>query len=158
MKSLFEFNEYKPYLRLVLGSGKRRSGQRSKLAQFLTCQTAHVSQVLNGDSHFSVEQAYRINAFLGHSREESHFFFLLVNLDRAGSKDLQEYYQAQIDEILRRRSIIKNRVSSTHTIPQEHQTRYYSSWHYVAIHMALSIPELQSRDKLAAYFHLPPEG
>jgi uncharacterized protein (TIGR02147 family) len=155
MKLLFEFNGYKPYLRQVLGSGKRRSGHRSKLALFLSCQTAHVSQVLNGGTHFSVEQAYRINAFLSHGREESHFFFLLVNFDRAGSKDLQEYYQAQIDEIRRRRSVIKNRVDSTHTVPHEHQTRYYSSWHYLAIHMALSIPELQSRDQLAAYFHLP---
>jgi uncharacterized protein (TIGR02147 family) len=155
MKSLFEFDGYKPYLRAVLGLGKRRSGHRSKLAQFLSCQTAHVSQVLNGDNHFSVEQAFRINAFLGHSREEAHFFFLLVNLDRAGSKDLQGYYQTQIDEILRRRSVIKNRVNATHTVPQEHQARYYSSWHYLAIHMALSVPELQSRERLAAYFHLP---
>jgi uncharacterized protein (TIGR02147 family) len=155
MKSIFEHSSYKAYLKAVLNAGKRRSGQRSKLAQFLSCQTAHVSQVINGHTHFSSEQGFRISSFLGHDREESHFFFLMVNRDRAGTKDLEEYYQQQLDEIISRRSIIKNRVSTTRVVPQEHQTRYYSSWHYVAVHMALSIPELQSKEALAQYFHLP---
>lgn len=155
MKTLFEFTNYKAYLAAILGSGKRRSGQRSKLAQFLSCQSAHVSQVINGHTHFSSEQAFRISAFLGHDREESHFFFLLVNKGRAGTKDLQQYYQDQLDEILSKRSLIKNRVKATREMSHEHQARYYSSWHYIAIHMALSVPELQTKEKLAHYFNLP---
>lgn len=135
--------------------GKKRSGQRAKLALHLNCQTAHISQVLNGHSHFSAEQAFKVNSFLGHDREEAHFFQLLVQKNRAGSNELEEYYQQQLNEILQRRSILKNRVSVNREIPQEHQTRYYSSWHYLAIHIALSVPELQTKEALSQYFHLP---
>lgn len=155
MKTLFEYSDYKSYLTTILTAGKARSGLRAKLAAHLGCQTAHISQVLNGASHFSVEQAFRISPFLGHDREESHFFFLMVNKDRAGTKELQAYYQTQLDEILKRRSLIKNRVNVTKEVPQQQQSRYYSSWHYLAIHMALSIPELQTKESLADYFRLP---
>ncbi len=155
IKSVFEYKEYKRYLIAALGVGKKRSGLRAKLALHLNCQTAHISQVLNGQTHFSPEQAYKINAFLGHDREEGHFFFLMMNKDRAGTKDLQEYYLQQLSEILNRRSIIKNRVTATREVPAEHQTRYYSAWYYLAIHMALSVPELQNKEALAKYFRLP---
>lgn len=155
MKTVFEFKEYKRYLATVLGAGKRRSGLRAKLAEHLSCQTAHVSQVLNGHTHFSPEQAFKINSFLGHDREEAHFFVLLLSKDRAGTGELKEYYQIQLNEILARRTLIKNRVRATHEVPQEHQTRYYSAWHYLAIHIALSIPELQTKEALAQHFHLP---
>ncbi|MGE3683672.1 MAG: TIGR02147 family protein [Bdellovibrionales bacterium] len=155
MKTVYEFRDYKRYLSAVLAGTRKRSGLRSKLALHLGCQTAHVSQVLNGHTHFSVEQAFKINAFLGHDREEAHFFVLMVNKDRAGTLELRDYYQQQLNEILHRRFIIKNRVSSTREVPYEHQGRYYSNWYYLAIHIALSIPELQSKEALAQYFHLP---
>lgn len=155
MKSVFEYKGYKQYLWMALGAGKKRSGLRARLAVHIGCQTAHVSQVLNGDHDFSLEQSFGINTFFGHDREESHYFLLLVQKSRAGTTELKGYYQQQIDEILRHRSLIKNRVAANREVPLEHQTRYYSSWHYSAIHIALSIPALQSKEGLAQYFHLP---
>lgn len=155
MKNVFEYKSYKRYLSASLMGAGRRSGLRAKLAKYLSCQTAHVSQVLNGHTHFSPEQAFRINEFLGHDQEEAHFFTLLLSKDRSGTSDLRAYYQRQLDAILERRLIIKNRVNTTRDVPPEHQARYYSSWHYVAIHIALSVPELQSKEALASYFHLP---
>ena len=155
MKTVYEFKDYKAYLHAKLSLGKKRSGQRAKLAGHLGCQTAYVSQVLNGHQHFSPEQAIRANSFLGHDREESHFFQLLVNSARAGTNDLKDYYQEQLREILNRRSLIKNRVSATREVPLEYQSKYYSSWQYIAIHMAISIPELQTKEALAEYFRLP---
>lgn len=155
MKNLFEHKSYKRYLLESLRGNKQRSGERARLAKHLGCQSAHVSQVLNGSTHFSAEQAFRINEFLGHDREEAHFFTLLLSKDRAGTVELRDYYQLQIEEILNRRAVIKNRVNTTREVPVEVQTRYYSSWHYSAIHIALSIPELRTKEALAGYFRLP---
>ena len=155
MKNLFEYRDYKSYLSAALGGRGHRNGGRSKLSQHLDCQTAHVSQVLNGHTHFSTEQAFKVNSFLGHDREESHFFLLLVQLSRAGTPDLRQYYDQQIHEILERRTLIKNRVSATTTVPAGDQARYYSSWLYAAVHMGLSVPELQTKESLAKYFNLP---
>ncbi len=153
MKLVFEFKDYKRYISASLDLAG--SGSRSRLAKHLSCQSAHISQVLNGHQQITVEQAYQMNSFFAHDRDESHFFLLLVQKNRAGSNDLKDYFQNQLDEILRRRSLIKNRVSSNKEIPREFQTRYYSSWHYAAIHIALSIPELQTKESLASHFHLP---
>jgi uncharacterized protein (TIGR02147 family) len=155
MKFVFEYKDYKAYLTGVMGGGGRRSGQRARLAQHLGCQTAYISQVLNGHQHLSSEQAFKASGFFGHDREESHFFQLLVLSARAGTVELKEYYSEQIREILNRRTLIKNRVSSNREVPAEHQSKYYSSWHYIAVHMALSVPELQTKEALAEYFRLP---
>ena len=95
-----------------------------------------------------------MNSFLGHDREESHFFLLLLQRDRAGTSDLKNYFDQQIQEILDRRSLIKNRVTTNTVVQAVDQSRYYSSWQYAAIHIALSIPELQSKENLARYFGL----
>ncbi len=157
MKQVYEFVDYKRYIKATLSLGKGRTGNRSKLASHLSCQSAHVSQVLNGHTHFSLEQAFKINSFLGHDHDESHFFLLLVQANRAGSRELENHFRAQIDEILKRRSLINNRLETNRKIPDEAQARYYSSWYYLAIHMAISIPELQNKESLSSYFGLPIE-
>lgn len=154
-KFVFEFKEYKAYVRAQVNVGGRRAGRRSGLAKALGCQTSFVSQVLNGPGHFTLDQAALANVFLNHDREESHFFILLVSAARAGTNALREYYREQMKEILNRRSLIKNRVNVTRVIPAEHASRYYASWQYAAIHIALSIPELQTKDALRTYFRLP---
>ena len=155
MKSVFEFTTYKGYLRATLASEGKRSGRQLQVARFLNCQSAHVSQVLNGHSHFSLEHAAQLNSFLGHNQDESLYFVLLVSRERAGNKELRAHYDQQMAEIQKRRSLIKNRVQSNVAILPEHQTKYYSSWHYAALHIALSIPELQDKEALAEYFRLP---
>ncbi|MGE4132991.1 MAG: TIGR02147 family protein [Bdellovibrionales bacterium] len=155
MKSVFEFSEYKAYLVEKLSAGKVRSGLRAKLAQHLGCQTAYISQVLGGHQHLSPEQAFRTNSFLGHDKEESHFFHLLVQHNRAGTKELESYYLEQMNDIRARRSLIKNRVNADSEIPAEFQSRYFSSWQYTALTVALTVPELQTKEALAQYFRLP---
>lgn len=155
MKSIFQFSDYKTYLESQLGGKRERRGLRAKLAAFVGCQTAHVSQVLNGGSQFTIEQAFKINGFLKHDEEESHFFLLLLQKSRAGTIEVQRYFSQQIQDILTHRSLIKNRLEKIKEIPTEHHARYYSSWHYLAIHVAISIPGLQTKEALSEHFRLP---
>ncbi|MBX3032874.1 MAG: TIGR02147 family protein [Bdellovibrionaceae bacterium] len=153
-KSIYDFNNYKHYLVQVLGARGERRGNRVKLAQHLNCQTAYISQVLNGHAQFSLEQAFEINSFLGHDRQEGEFFLLQVQWQRAGTVALKKHFQKQMEEILKNRALIKNRVESNQEVSSEHRAQYYSSWLYAALHVAISVPGLQTKAHLSEYFGL----
>lgn len=152
---IFEFNDYKAYLLSKLGKKNERKGLRSALARELQCQPTYISQVLNGDASFNLEQADKISAYLGHTQEEKHYFLLLVQLARAGTKSLREYYQHQLKEISEKRLVLTERLGKRTTLPKDAQSVYYSSWIYAACHIALTIPNLQSKQNLAQFFNLP---
>jgi uncharacterized protein (TIGR02147 family) len=153
---VFEYRDYKKYLNAALSTGGASRGSRSRLAEALRCQTAFISHVLNGNSHFSLEHAVVISRFLNHTQDESKYFVLLVSLGRAGSKELEEHFKAQIDEMQKKRAQIKERIAVDRALTAEAQIRYYSAWYYSAIHVATSIPALQTRDALASALSLAP--
>jgi uncharacterized protein (TIGR02147 family) len=153
---IFDSRDYKKYLNTALSTEGAGRGSRSRLAEALRCQTAFISHVLNGNSHFSLEHAVVISKFLNHTPEESRYFLLLIGLGRAGSKALEDHFKSQIDEIQRKRTQIKERITTDRALNTEAQMRYYSAWYYSAIHVATSVPEYQTRDALAATLGLAP--
>lgn len=153
--SLFDFSNYKAFLRFKTGERGTRKGVKARIATALRCQATYISQVIHRDAHLSLEQADRLNQFFGHSDDESRFFMLLVQKGRAGTRDLERFFQKQIDEVLAQRRVLSKRLRLKTSLSVEVQTVYYSSWHYAAIHMALSVSELQTKESLADYFGLP---
>lgn len=157
MKSLFEYSNYKPYLRAVLGGSGQRSGKRSQFARAVGCHTAYISKVLNGNFDLSQEQAFAANTHLGHNGEEGDFFLLLVQKSRAGTSELKKYYRGKLEEIIEKRQYIKRRIEVNQEITSEVQNRYYSAWYYSAIHMVVSIPSFQTLQSISSYLRLPEE-
>lgn len=157
-KNLFEYIDYKKYINeKIANSPARGRGIKQKIAVHLKCQTAFVSQVLNGLPNFSLEQAVKLNSFFEHTKEESRFFLLLVQLERAGSNDLQNFFKAEIDEILEKRSDLKNRIDIKTTLKKVDQQVYYSTWLYACIHMLVAIPEIQTPQAISKHLNLPRE-
>ena len=155
MKNVFEFNRYKPYLNGVLGQKGQKTGRRSEAARHIGCQTAYLSQVLNGNAHLSLEQAYSLNEFLGHDEEQAEFFLLLIQKDRAGTPALKSYFAAKLEAINERRLVIKNRLKDQETLSAPDQATYYSSWYYACIHVMVTIPGLQDKESIAKHLNLP---
>ncbi len=156
--SVYEHTNYKTYLRIVIAErAKGGYGERSRLARILNCQSAYISQVLNGDSHFNLEQADVINGYCGHTKEEARFFFLLVGLARSGTTSLREKFKEQIDEVLESRLILKNRISVKTTLRPDGQATYYSHWTYSAVHMLLTIPEFRTKETIATRLNISVE-
>jgi uncharacterized protein (TIGR02147 family) len=155
MKLVFDFSAYKPYLKFRVGDYRQRKGLRSLIAKAMGCQPTFVSQVLNGDFHFSLEQADQLGKFLGHTGEEQDFFMLLLQHERAATKDLKVYFKRKIDAELSARTVLTHRLGQEKTLSSEQQNIYYSSWHYGAIHMAIAIPKLQTHEAISDYLHLP---
>lgn len=153
-KSIYEFQDYKRYLRYWLKHNGPR-GSQSKLADVAGCQRAFVSQVLQKEIHFSLEHAERINHFLGHTTEESRYFINLLSFARAGTQTLKDYFRQELNAILKNRLTLKDRLKNDKVLSHEDQSRYYSSWIYAAIHMAVMIPDLNTIEKLTKHFRVP---
>jgi uncharacterized protein (TIGR02147 family) len=154
-KSIYNFSNYKEYLMSRVGHPGQRKGIKSLLAKALQCQPTYVSQVFNGNADFSAEQADIINRFFGHSRDESIFFLLLIQKNRAGTRSLKEFVQVQINELLAKRMEISERIGQSAALTQEQQSTYYSSWHFAAIHVALTVPQLRTKESIGRYLRIP---
>ncbi|MEK6774131.1 MAG: TIGR02147 family protein [Bdellovibrionota bacterium] len=153
---LFEYSDYKNYLRDRLRiDNLETKGLKSKLCVHIGCQPSYLSQVLNGKPHFTLEQCTRLNGFFGHTKDESKYFLFMLEADRAGTKELQNFFNEQLLEIRQDRLNLKKRLHGTGDLPREVQHTYYSTWYYAAIHVMLSIPEFQDVSKIATSLHLP---
>ncbi len=156
--SIFDFENYKNYILFRIKNSPRNGrGLKLKMAETLKCQSAFISQVLNSDPNFSLEQAIGINKFFGHNKEEARFFLLLLQLERAATRDLKEFFKEEIKEVINKRSDLKNRIDIKSSLKNLDQQIYYSNWLYACIHMLVAIPEFQTLYALEKYLRIPRE-
>ncbi|MBK25647.1 MAG: hypothetical protein CME70_16740 [Halobacteriovorax sp.] len=155
-KTVFDYVDYKPYINeKILGSPNKGRGIKRSMATFLGCQTAFISQVLNQHVHFSLEQAIKLNKFWEHNKEESKFFLLLIQYQRAGNKELEFFFHEEMKEIIERRSNLKERLNIKDSLDDSNQHIYYSAWYYAAVHILLSIPAFQTPKAISKHLRLP---
>jgi len=154
-KLIYDYDDYKNYLFARAGGKGSRNGIRTGLALAAACNTAYISQVLYGSTHLSLEQAEKINAFLSHSEEESHYFLLLVEHARAGTAGLKKHFELQINRIKEQRLNIQKRLGIKKMLSPADQAKYYSVWYFAAIHVALSMPAMNRPEAIASYLDLP---
>lgn len=157
-KTLFDYQSYKNYIKdKIAASPSKGRGMKLRMAEFLDCQTAFVSSVLNKEPNFSLEQGVKLNKFFNHNREEARFFLLLLQFERAGSSDLQDFFQEEIKEIIEKRSNLKDRLGIKNTLKKVDQQTYYSNWLYTCIHIMVSVPQFQTLGAIVRHLNLPRE-
>lgn len=156
MKDLFEYSSYKTYLVDWLKSpnGGGGHGSRAKLAAAIPCQLPYVAQVLNGSAQFSSEQAEAINLYLGHSDDQSDFFLILVQLERAGTLALKRRIQAQLARAKKAQLVQRERPGKLRPLSETDKTSYYDAWYTVAIHVLTSVPQFQTATSIAEHLRL----
>lgn len=155
-KSIYKYREYKAFLNdFILSRPYGGRGVRSQIAKYLNMHTAYVSQVLGKDAHFTLEQGKRLTSFLKLTKNESHYFLLLIQKARAGSVDLENYFDELIKDFALSQDSLKNRLEVSYEIQPADQQRYYSSWHYISVHALLSIDNYKDPEKIAKRLDLP---
>ncbi|MDZ4661662.1 MAG: TIGR02147 family protein [Pseudomonadota bacterium] len=152
MKSIFEFSNYRRYLDERFGG--KRTGQRLASSQAIGCHSTYMSQVMNERADLSLEQGEKLNRFFDHTQDEAHFFLLLLQKDRAGTPTLKKYFLEQIESVLQKRLVIKERIKKESHLSREDEAEFYSSWQYGAVRILLSIPELRTVEALTHYLKL----
>ena len=153
---IYEYTDYKKYLSVKVTQGAiHEKSYRARLCQHVRCQQSYLSQVINNNPDFTLEQACRLNKFFMHDKQESRYFILLVELSRASTDDLRDFFKEQIAEAKKAQFNLKSRLRETEDVNIKDQHKYYSAWFYSAIHVMLSIPKFQSTSEIAARLNLP---
>lgn len=151
--AIYGFSEYRDYLKWALSAEQLGRGGRQNVATFLRCQPSFISQVLSGRNDLSLEHAYRLNLFFKHSKAESEYFMLLVQIGKAGSVELKNFFLEQLERA-RRENLQVGKVVQNLELNEANILRYFSSFLSVASHLLVSIPAYQSekalREKLGA--------
>lgn len=156
-ETIFNYKSYKSYLLDLMKSqpGKGR-GMRSSLAAAARCQSTYVSQVLNGDRHFSLEQAELINLHLDHTQDEARYFLHLVSYERASTSSLKARIKREMDLEISKQSDLKTRLNAhREELSPEVQSEYYRVWYHAAIHICLTIAGLRTKESIAAALGIP---
>lgn len=154
-EELVLFDNTVDLLRALVGPDKRRTGLRKQLSTAMGCQATYLSQVLKGKANLSLEQALNLAKHLGWSESITDFFLLLVQKSRAGTRGLENHFHEKIQVFRAQRTKIENRVANNRSLSGDQKNQYYSSWLYSAIHIALSIPQLQSEEAILSHFCAP---
>lgn len=155
---IYDFTDYKKYLEAWIDAQPSRGyGQRGKMARSIGCQTAYISQVLNGPLHLSLEQAERMNAFLGHGQDEANFYLLLVQFGRAGMENLRRHFRRLLEEASAKAASLKKRVPTNLEVKPEDRAVYFGSWVFSAVHVLLTIPRHRTKAAIARELRLPLE-
>jgi uncharacterized protein (TIGR02147 family) len=156
-----DFFEYKNYRKLLSDWLRKRKSQRKggvvQMAEAIGIHPTFLSQVLGDTKEFSAEQAMAAASYMSMTALEKEFFLLLVLSERAGSKDLKEYYNLKLEQITKQRLDLDKRFEGHKTLTDADRAVFYSSWIYSAIRLACSIDDGQTVEQLCLRFDLPRE-
>lgn len=149
-KSIYEFENYKDYLRSKAGGPHQKKGVKSAIARALGCQPTYVTNILNAHANLSMEQAEALNSFFAHTKEEAQLFLLMVLRERAGTHTLKAHFQEQIDQLHAGRLVLTKRLGQRNILTDEQRSTFYSVWYFLAAQIGLTIPGWRSHEELAA--------
>jgi uncharacterized protein (TIGR02147 family) len=156
MVSVFDHLSYKTYLQEAIRAlPKQGHGVRLRLAEHLGCQSTYISQVLQGDAHFSLELAEKAGKFFQLGQAELEYLLLLVQEERAGTRDLRAHFRRLRERLLESRKETKNRFLTPQPLSSEDQAKFYSAWHFAAIHALLTVPAYRTKDAIHERLGLP---
>lgn len=154
--SIYEHLNYK---KLVLGilqeRPKKGYGEFRRIAKHLNINPVIVSQIFRGPRDLSLEQAFELSSYFGFSDTETKYFLALVQLERAGTYQLKEYFKTQAQEFRRQGLDLKNRVTQTKILSDEAKGIFYSQWYFSAIRLLTSVDSQQTAEAISEYLKLP---
>lgn len=160
MMDVFSFNHYRPLLSEAMDHHPNKGrGLRAQLARFLKCQPTHVSHVLGGRLHFTLEQAEASCRFFDFSEKATEYVLNLVQMERAGNQELRDYFKKRVLRAQKEEQQVKNAVLHKNRLDRDLRPKYYSHWLYSAVHMCLNIAKLTAEGyslaHMADYLHIP---
>ena len=155
MRSIFEFEDYKTWMKAKIQLKPQNGrGEISRIAESLKVHVTLVSQILRGDKDFTVEQAHTIAEYFGINALETDYFMNLVQMNRAGTKPLKDFFKRQQAELKAKSLHLKNRVNVDRVLTTEESAKFYSSWIYSAIRVFCSIGNNKTKAEIGDHFQL----
>lgn len=124
-------------------------GVSLRLAEAIGVSTVLISQILNGQREMQLEHAHSAAKFMHLNKKETEFFILLVCREKAGTKELADYWSEKIDAFRSSVTQIKDQVKTDIDLNETAKAQFYSHWLYSAVRLSTDIPELKTPAQIA---------
>ncbi|MBN8555039.1 MAG: TIGR02147 family protein [Deltaproteobacteria bacterium] len=157
--NIFEFDSYKEFLKKVIADNKDKRAFQKQLALAASCQPSYLSQALNSKVNITSDHAYGLAKFLKFTEDEMNFFLLLVNLERASQLAFKKFILEKMERERKKYFRLTNKIKEdTHPDAlKEFANIYYSSWHYLAVHILCTFPLIKDERDIAEKLNLKRE-
>lgn len=156
---IFQFEDYKEYVNdWINARPKKGRGEFLKIATKLNIHPTLVSHIFRGNKDLTLEQATLLSDYLHLNNLETDYFLLMVQIARAGSYQLKNILQRQINQIRSEALELVNQIPKKRHLSEEEKAIFYSSWPFTAISVLTSIEKYQTAEEIHKYFdQLPPK-
>jgi uncharacterized protein (TIGR02147 family) len=153
---IFEFDDYKALIRTYLRSlPSRGHGQIKRMAEHVGVHTTLMSQILSGDKDLSLEQAQKAAGFLGLNELETDYFLTLVQIERAGTRDLKKYFENKKADFKKESLKVSKRIHAQKSLSEQERSVFYSTWLFSAVHLFCSTMQGRSLTEIVERFQIP---
>lgn len=134
---------------------KNGRGQFLKISKYLSVHSTLVSQILSGHKDFTLEQAFKVCDFFGLNELESDYFMLMVQLKKAGTFELEEYYLQKLEKLEDKFKEVSSRVSAKKNLNENDKALYYSDWSYMAVWLLCGMDKIRNANDIKELLDLP---
>ncbi|MBL7670683.1 MAG: DUF4423 domain-containing protein [Bdellovibrionaceae bacterium] len=133
-------NTYREVIEIWSKQSGRVIGIRSQLASAAACSPSWITRVLSGSVHLTPDQAFGISQFMLLNDNETEYFLLLVDKERASSQAFKKRIDQKLQTLRRTGRQLSSSLKTDTTLTEQGEAViYYSSWIYPAIHTACMI-------------------
>ncbi len=147
---IYAFTDYRALIRKRLSILPRAGyGERGKIAKKLGVSSALVSQIFAGSKDLTEDQGFRLAEHFEFNDQETTYFLLLIQRDRAGDHKLKKLFEKQISKAQTDAQKLKSRIAWEKELTFEQQAVFYSDWLYTAVHALTSIKSMNNADAIA---------
>lgn len=151
---LFRETSYKKILSRLIDESSIPRGMISKVASAIGCQRSYLSQVLHSKVHLTKEQAWSAGRFFALTEEESRYFEILVDHDRAFSAEYRKHLQEELAAIRREATKIEKQFTESRAFGESEALAYFAHWLPSAVHILTSIPQYQNPNRIAEHLRV----
>jgi uncharacterized protein (TIGR02147 family) len=143
-----DFDDYKAYLRERILRARGVKGYGRLLAEAAGCHPSFLSQVLNGPTQLTPDQAAGLSEFWALDETRTEIFLILVQRARSSSPAFRRILDRKLTRLRGERRDLAKRFGAPR-LPDAEEVLYYSSWLWSAAHVLTSIPRYGRVEALA---------
>ncbi len=154
-KTIFNFQNYRDFLKNYLKELPKSHGVLKAWAEHLKVHSTLVSQVMMSKRDFTEEQALDLCDFIGLGALEKDYLLELLRLERAGTNNLKKYHQMKLKELSSKALKLSERIETERKLTEQESSIFYSSWVYSAIRLSCSIGSGLTIDEVAEKLSVP---